>query len=189
MITLKEYLEAINFKITGGSEYLWECYGPHCRYLDSDDNNDGENTYSVSAVFNCVNQTVYAVELWDYVNGREYRWINPAYVKAHADACAKHDVGVDESSDDRKFINLDVPGDILEKISKVVAGEPYDTRVQIEVDFSDEDLLKYMKLAHQMDISFNELVEQALQNAIDEVNAGRLTKEDAQKWLEERNEN
>ncbi len=187
MITIKEYLEAVDFKITGGSEYQWKCYGPNARYLDSADN-EGLGTYSVSAIFDSVDQTVYAVELWDYENDREYRWINPGYVKAHMKACAKNNVDVYESMDGRNFIDLDVAGDILEKISKIVAGEPYDTRVQVEVDFSDEDMLQYMKLAHKMDITFNELVERALQNAIDEVNAGRLTKEDAQKWLEERDE-
>lgn len=167
MITLKDYLEAIDFKITGGSEFQWKCYGPNARYLDSADN-EGLGTYSISAIFDSVDQTVYAIELWDYTNDREYRWINPGYVKAHMKACAKHDVDVYESMDGRNFIELDVGGDILEKISKVVAGEPYDTRVQIEVDFTDEDMLQYMKLAHKMDITFNELVEQALREAINQ---------------------
>ncbi len=141
MITIKEYLEAVDFKITGGSEYQWKCYGPNARYLDSADN-EGLGTYSVSAIFDSVDQTVYAVELWDYENNREYRWINPGYVKAHMKACAKNNVDVYESMDGRNFIDLDVAGDILEKISKIVAGEPYDTRVQVEVDFSDEDMLQ-----------------------------------------------
>jgi hypothetical protein len=40
-----------------------------------------------------------------------------------------------------------------------------------------------MKLAHDRDMTFNEFVEEALRHAIDEVNAGRLTKEDAQKFV------
>jgi hypothetical protein len=60
--------------------------------------------------------------------------------------------------------------------------------VQVPVDFSDEDLLKYMKMAHERDMTFNEFVEEALRHALEEVNAGRLTKEDAQKWLEEQDE-
>jgi len=60
--------------------------------------------------------------------------------------------------------------------------------VQVPVDFSDEDLLQYMKIAHERDITFNELVEEALRHAISEYDAGRLTKEDAQKWLEEQDE-
>jgi hypothetical protein len=47
-------------------------------------------------------------------------------------------------------------------------GEDYDTRVLMPVEFSDEDLLKYMKLAHERDITFNQLVEEALLAAIKE---------------------
>lgn len=187
MITIKEFLEAIDFKITGGSEYQWKCFGPNARYLDCADN-EGLGTYSVSAIFDSVDQTVYAVELWDYVGNREYRWINPEYTKAHKKACAKHDVDLYESMDDRKWIDLELADDILEKISNVVAGEEYDTRVKVPVDFTDEDLLKYMKMAHERDMTFNEFVEEALRYALEEVKAGRLTKEDAQKWLEEQDE-
>ena len=47
-------------------------------------------------------------------------------------------------------------------------GEDYDTRVQVQVEFSDDELLTYMKIAHDRDITFNELVEIALQDAIDQ---------------------
>ena len=167
MITLKEYLEAIDFKITGGSDFGWKCYGDNACYLDSQDSEGSDGTYSIHCIFDSVDQTVYSLELWDYINNREYRWINPAYIKKHMKACAKHDVDVYESSDGRNFIDLDLASDILEKISKVIAGEEYDERVQVQVDMSEEDMLQYMKLAHQLDITFNELVEQALREAID----------------------
>ena len=37
----------------------------------------------------------------------------------------------------------------------------------IDLDFSDEELLQYMKLAHEQDITFNKFVENALRAAID----------------------
>lgn len=166
MITIKDYLDAIDYKITGGSEYTWQCFGPNARYLDCADN-EGLGTYSITAIFDCIDQTVYSVELWDYVNDREYRWINPMFVGAHMKDCSTHNVDCYESCDGRNFIDLDVSSDMLEKISKIVAGEPYDTRVQMEVDFSDEDLLQYMKLAHKMDMTFNEFVEEALKAEIE----------------------
>ena len=166
MITLKDYLEAIDFKITGGSEYSWDCFGHNARYLDSADN-EGLGNYSISAIFDSVDQTVYAVELWDYVNDREYRWINPMFVGAHMKACSQHAVDCYESCDGRNFIDLDVSSDILEKIAKIVAGEPYDTRVQVEVDFTEEELLQYMKIAHSRDMTFNEFVEEALRAEIE----------------------
>ena len=72
--------------------------------------------------------------------------------------------------------------DFIQKCLAIRAGEDYDTRVQVPVDFSDEELLQYMKLAHERDMTFNELVEEALRHALVEVEAGRLTKEDAQRF-------
>jgi len=165
MITLKDYLEAIDFKITGGSDYGWDCFGPNARYMDS----EGEtlNEYSVHAVFDTVDRRVYCIEAWDYPNDRAYRWIDPAYVKEHAKECANHNVDLYSACDTMNFTDLDVEADILEKANAIVLQEPYDDRVQLEVDMSEEDMLQYMKLAHSLDITFNELVERALREAID----------------------
>ena len=63
------------------------------------------------------------------------------------------------------------------------AGEEYDTRVSVPVDFSDEELLKYMKIAHDRDITFNQLVEEALRAAIDEFNRDpEAAKARAEQW-------
>lgn len=186
MITLQEYLEAVNFKITGGSEYQWKCFGDNARYLDCD--SEVLNEYSIHCVFDSVDQTVYSIEAWDYPNDRVYRWIHPAYIKKHMKACAKHNVDVYSASDTMNYTDLDVAADILEKARAISQQEEYDTRVQVVVDFSDEDLLKYMKIAHERDITFNELVEKALWFAIEEHKAGRLNKESAKRFLEEQNE-
>ena len=50
--------------------------------------------------------------------------------------------------------------------------------MQVPVDFTDEELLQYMKLAHERDMTFNELVEEALRHAIAEFEDGSLTRED-----------
>lgn len=185
MTTLKSFIEAIEYKITGGSEFQWKCFGDNARYMDCQDKEGAGGAYSISAVFDSVDQTVYLIEAWDYVLDREYRWINPEYQKAHKKYSKKMDVVHDETMDGRKYIDLELAEDILEKINALVNDRPYDERVKVPVDFSDEELLKYMKLAHEMDITFNQLVEQALRHAIDEVKAGRLTKEDAEAFVED----
>ena len=43
-----------------------------------------------------------------------------------------------------------------------------DGKESIEVDFSDEELLTYMKVAHERDITFNKFVKLALLKAIEE---------------------
>lgn len=161
---LKDFLEAIDFKITEGSNYGWDCYGPDARYLDS----YKDDEYSISAVFDSKNQLVYAVELWDYINHREYRWQHPDFKEAYQAEAEEREIDPKESLDDSKYIDLEVAEDILEKISAMVAGEEYDTRVKVPVEFDDEELFKLMKLAHDRDITFNQLVEDALKIAIEE---------------------
>jgi hypothetical protein len=108
--------------------------------------------------------------------------INPKNQEKHEKEALARNVNLNEAWDECDYVDLDVVDDFTQKALAIRAGEPYDTRVQVEVDFSDEDLLQYMKIAHERDITFNELVEQALRNAISEYDAGRLTREDAQKW-------
>jgi hypothetical protein len=166
MVNLKDYCEAIEYKITEGSEYTWNCYGPNARYLESH-GPDLNNDYSIHCIFDCKDHTVYAIEAWDYRNDREYRWIHPEYQKAFRKECKKNNVDPAESIE-RNFIELDVTEDILEKINAIVNNREYDTRVKVPVDFSDEELLQYMKIAHERDITFNQLVEEALREAIEE---------------------
>jgi hypothetical protein len=182
MITLKEWMELVDYKITEGSDYGWGCYGSNSFQLDSWNGVHGVGGYSFNIVFSTKSQKVYEVSMCDYTNNRAYRMINPKFQKKHDKEAEFRNVNLNEAWDDVDYVDLDVLDDFIQKALAIRAGEIYDTRVQVEVDFSDEDLLQYMKLAHERDMTFNELVEEALRHAIAEVEAGRLTKEDAQKW-------
>ena len=183
MITIKEWMELTDYKITEGSDYGWGCYGPNAYTLDSWNGVHGPGGYSFSITFSTKSQKVYEVSMCDYTNDRAYRMINPKFQKKHDKEAEARNVNLNEAWDDVDYVDLDVDDDFIQKALAIRAGETYDTRVQVEVDFSDEDLLQYMKIAHERDITFNELVEQALRHAIDEYDAGRLTKEDAQKFI------
>ena len=176
MITLKDFLEAIDYKITEGSEYGWKCYGENTHRIERQLGDHMGNT--LTCVFDTNEHFVYELEAWDNANNRVYRWINPDYIKAYKKACKKHDVEFENAFDDVNYIDLDVEEDILEKTRAISNEEDYDTRVQMAVDFTDEDMLQYMKLAHQLDITFNELVERALKTAIDERNLELVRDED-----------
>jgi hypothetical protein len=182
MITIKEWMELVDYKITEGSDYGWSCYGPNAYTLDSWNGVHGTGGYSFSIVFSTKSQKVYEVSMCDYTNDRAYRMINPKNQEKHRKEAESRNVNLNEAWDGVDYVDLDVVDDFIQKALAIRAGEEYDTRVQVPVDFSDEDLLQYMKLAHERDMTFNELVEEALRHAISEVEAGRLTKEDAQKW-------
>jgi hypothetical protein len=185
MITIKEWMELVDYKITEGSDYGWDCYGPYSYTLDSWNRVHGKGGYSFSITFSTKSQKVYEVSVCDYTNDRAYRMINPKFQEKHRKEALARNVNLDEAWDDVDYVDLDVLDDFIQKALAIRAGESYDTRVSIQVDFSDEDLLQYMKIAHERDITFNQLVEDALRHAIEEVEAGRLTKQSAKDWLEE----
>lgn len=188
MISMKEWMELVGYRITEGSEYSWECYGPDAYCLDSWNGIHDAGGFSFCITFDTHTQEVYEVQAHDYTHQRAYRMINPEYAKKHKKECKRKNVDLNEAWDDVNYVDLDVDDDFIQKCMAIAAGEDYDTRVQVPVDFSDEDLLKYMKMAHERDMTFNKFVEEALRHALDEVKAGRLTKEDAHKWLEEQEE-
>ena len=183
MITLKEWMELVDHRITEGSDYGWGCYGPNSFTLDSWNGVHGVGGYSFSIVFSTKSQKIYEVSMCDYTNDRAYRMINPKFQKKHDKEAEMRSVNLNEAWDDVDYVDLDVADDFIQKALAIRAGEAYDTRVSVPVDFSDEELLQYMKLAHERDMTFNQLVEEALRNALEEIEAGNLTKEDAQRFV------
>ena len=166
MITLKEWMELVDYRVTEGGDYGWNCYGPNVHMLDSW--NGDQDGHSFSVIFDTKTQVVYETQAHDYVNNRAYRLVNPEFKSAHDQEADQRDVNLDQAWDDVNYIDLDVDDDFFQKALAIREGEDYDTRVQIQVDFDDAELLEYMKIAHDRDITFNELVEIALQEAIDQ---------------------
>ncbi len=183
MITLKDWMEVVDYRITEGSNYGWQCYGPNAYCLDSWDGD--QEGCSLTITFDQRTQTVYEVQIHDYRNGRAYRMINPDYVAAHnKEAQSRTLYNINEAWEGVDYTDLEVDDDFIQKALAAVAGEDYDTRISVPVDFSDEDLLKYMKLAHERDMTFNAFVEEALREAIAEHQRDpEGAKARAQAWL------
>lgn len=166
MITLKEWMEIAEYKITEGSDYTWTCFGPDAYTLDSW--NGDQDGYSFVIIFDTKTQVVYEVQAHDYKNQRAYRLINPEYREEFDKESQDRDVRINEAWDDVNYVDLDVDDDFMQKCLAIREGKDYDVRVQVQVEFSDAELLEYMKIAHDRDITFNQLVEIALQEAIDQ---------------------
>jgi len=165
MITLKEWMEIVDYKITEGSDFGWLCYGKDVHMLDSW--NGEQDGHSFTVIFDTKTQVVYEVQAHDYVHNRAYRMINPDFQKKTKKEAKRRDVDKNNAWDDVNYTDLEVDDDFIQKCLAIKAGEDYDTRVSVPMDFSDEELLQYMKLAHDLDITFNQFVERALREAID----------------------
>ena len=166
MITMKEWMELVDYKITEGDTYGWSCFGPNAYQLSSWNGVHGAGGYSFNIIFSTKSHKVYQVEVCDYTNNRAYRMINPKNVEKHRKEAEHRNVLENQAWDDVNYVDLDVDDDFIQKSLAIKAGEDYDTRVSVPVDFTDEELLTYMKIAHERDITFNQLVEEALREAI-----------------------
>jgi hypothetical protein len=165
MLTLKEWMEIVDYRITEGSTYGWQCFGHNAYCLDSwNGDHDG---HSFTITFDTKTQEVYQVEAHDFRNGRAYRMINPDYAQAHAKEITARGVS-DVAWEDVNYVDLEVDDDFMQKALAIAAGEDYDTRVSIAINLTDEELLKYMTLAHERDMTFNQFIEEALRSAIEE---------------------
>jgi hypothetical protein len=165
MITMKEWMELVGYRITEGSDYMWQCYGSDAYALDSW--NGEQDGHSFTVIFDTKTQVVYEVQAHDYVHDRAYRMINPDFQKKNRKEAKKRDIDKDNAWDDVDYVDLDVDDDFIQKCLAIRAGEDYDTRVSVPMEFSDQELLTYMKLAHEQDITFNQLVERALREALE----------------------
>ena len=166
MISLKEWMEIVGYRITEGSDFQWGCFGYNAYSLDSW--NGEQDGHSFTIIFDTKTQEVYEVQAHDYVHQRAYRLINPAYTDQYRNESKNRSVLENQAWDDVEYIDLEVDDDWIQKALAIEAGEDYDTRVSVPVDFSDDELLKYMKLAHEKDMTFNQFVEEALRHAIEE---------------------
>jgi len=156
MITLKEYFEIVNYRISEGSDYYG--YGPdnYClRYWDG----DNDNGVSLNVVFNTKTQVVILAEVCDYRRQRAYRRINPDYRK---------DLHDNEAWDDVVWHDLETDDDWIQKAQAIVNYEDYDERVSLPLDLPQDTLMQLFKLAHERDITLNALVEEILWGVIRE---------------------
>lgn len=177
MITLKEWMEIVDYRITEGSDYYNSRYGNSVYSLDSW--NGEQDGHSFTIIFDTRTQQVYEVQAHDYVHNRAYRMFAEGFAVP---------VGEDEEAwDDVKYVTLDVDDDFIQKATAIKAGEDYDTRVSVPVDFTDNELLKYMTMAHERDMTFNQFIEEALRKAIEEYKRDpEGMKERADRWKAER---
>ena len=153
MLTLRDFFELIEYRINEGSDYGWQCYGGHAHAIDCTDDD-----YSLTVIFDRQNQTVYEVSVCDYRNDRAYRMIDPDRQAAYRAEAAERGTDPDRAWDTVKYIDLEVDEDFVGKARAVIAGEEYDTRIEIPIDLPEAELLELFKLAHSRDMTFNDFV-------------------------------
>lgn len=160
---LSEIVQAAKFKITEGSEFLWNCFGNNARYLDFSTKigNSG-----ASCVFDADTQQVYKVEIYSS-NNKWYRWIDEDFIQAIKKESAVRDVDFSQALDDTQWIELDNVEDVFRKTTQVIESGICDDDVTITLDLDRDLLLELSLMAHERNITLNTLIVEVIQNAVD----------------------
>lgn len=164
MISMKKWMELVNFRITEGSDYCWSCFGNNAYTLDAWDG-DNANGWSACITFDSKTQAVYQVEVHDYKRSNAYRLTNPDFRKAHE--AEEKSRGTYDIYEDYKITDLEVEDDWESKAFSIVNYADYDTGILVPLDFTDEELLPLFKAAHEANMSFNDYVCLALRTMLD----------------------
>jgi hypothetical protein len=152
MITLKEWMEVANYRITEGGDYF--AYGGAYALTSWNGDQDG---YSIEIIFSPRTQEVYEVQACDYKHNRAYRLVHGDYRDEKLN---------DEAWDNVAWVDLESDDDWIQKALAIVAGEDYDTRVTIPLDFPEAELMVLFKQAHAADMTFNNFVEKVLREKL-----------------------
>jgi hypothetical protein len=163
---MQRFMEIINYRITSGSAFNWKCFGPNSYCFDGTDSNN----YNISINFDTKTQDVYQLEVCDYRNDRAYRWTNSDYRQAHDEEAKTQAFSPgreDQAWDDVNYVSVETVDEFFEKATAIVQGQDYDERVSITIELPNDLVFELMKKAHELDITFNQLVEKILREAID----------------------
>lgn len=172
-IKLKKYLQAVNYRISTSSEYLWGCYGSDVISIDCwDGRQDG---ISACAYYSPKSNKVYEIQFHDYSTSSAYRWIHEDYVQAVVKEAVSRGMSPVEAWDEIEYTDVSsslVLGLIKDAFSKDVE----DSRVDVELELSEELVYELMLEAHRQDITLNELIEGILEREI-EKHEGEIKRE------------
>jgi hypothetical protein len=174
MVTFEQWLEATDYRITDSEKYGWDCYGDDARIMSYDAPNDEfSQAASVEIIFSADgSKTVFEVGVYDYLHNKAYRLINPEYIGKYHDEVTRRiadgKLDNDRAWDDVSYIDLETAEDFLEKLTAILSGEPYDDRVSIPLDLPSDSVFTLMKMAHEQDITFNQLISNILVDYIHE---------------------
>jgi len=166
---LSEINNTFQHRITGGSDYGWDCYGSNTWSIDY------TSKYAHGyVIFDTVTQKVYEVNVspafrvkdTDEPEPKPYRYIDPDFRVSHETEAKDRLVDAEQAWDDVKWVDLETEEDFIDKASKMFDGQIFDTRVVVPVDLDSDTMLKLAMEAHNRDITLNQMVEELLRELI-----------------------
>lgn len=150
---LEQFIKIANYHIVGGDKFLWDCYGTNARFLDFYDDDD----LHFSVIFDVETQRVYQVRVG---NGTyDYVLFDPEYKSAYFAEAKARSVCLNATE-------LELVEDFMKKAAAIINREPFDDRIDVELNLPDDLLFSALMQAHKADITFNEYIQRVIEEFV-----------------------
>ena len=113
---LNDAIKATGSRITGGSEYGWQCYGPNSQFLDFQ---DADGKPYAHCIFDRETQNVYEIVVEVPGEDQSYRWIDFDFRDAYYKECAERNIDPNNAWDNVSFTHVDTEELILEYLEDI----------------------------------------------------------------------
>lgn len=117
---LNDIITAAGARVSGGSEYMWECYGPDANYIEFRDT-DGQ-PYA-HAIYDTKNYIVYEAHIEVPGQNQAFRWLNPITKHVYYTEAERRGIDPNSAWDDVGYIHVDTEELMLEYLKDI--GETY----------------------------------------------------------------
>lgn len=115
-LTIKDFVQAVGFKLDGGHEYLWRCYGDYAFGLGW---TKEDLSASAGIVYDEKTKAVYEMSVWDDNGKAVLRWIRPGFRARHDRESRER--GFDPNiAVDRTRFKTATPSDCISAVKKLV---------------------------------------------------------------------
>lgn len=166
---INEVFKAISFRILNSSEFLYKCFGEnHPRSFEFTDCNNRPCGNFTADCFGRVYEVVV-----DPNNGSCYRWVDPNFKDGLFEETKNHGADPTNAWDDVYFTELEVEEDILTKLEAICNGLTFDDRIMVPVDLDDATFASIARMAHERDITLNQMMEIIIQEEINRVSSSQ----------------
>ncbi len=166
-MNIQQVFNAISYRIVESTPFLYHCFGANepRSYSFSNKNNEPCGSFVADAA-----GRVYELSVdngaYDDDKTRCYRWVDPDFEEALFAEIREHDSDPTIAWDEVKYIEIEVEEDILTKTQAICNGLIFDTRIITPVDLTDQEFLMISKMAHERDITLNQMVEHIISEVI-----------------------
>lgn len=160
------FADVMGYRVDDSFVHQWEVFKGYAynisRYGDNGDK------YYLDATYDYRDGKILVAEVSDYLNKRAYRWVEPSFKEEYDEwkSFKGHEYDDITDVDGNKYIELSSAEKFCGLAKAIIKGEKYDDKETVEVDLSDSELFSLMKLAHEKDITLNQLVQEILEEHI-----------------------